>query len=364
MPITRPSSAFSPQRISQSVPVQLDRRGLKFWLFTLSVMIAIVAVVLAVAFDTALQEHTKPQGGLIVDAVPKDGNQVLETESPKVSEYAKWMDGADTAFSKSESQQDTATLSKEVSDTDSPKVSEYAKWMDGADAALSESASVEPQQDIVASSARTHEDTSGNDARVQVASMRRGSTSSDGPFVWLLKQSQRRIMSAVKSVIRTEPYSAEAHRLAKSKLSESRQKEKELEKKLTATGDDNDDLLAYSSLSGKCISKQVAEYNYEACFFSNAKQGHVSLGTWKLWEEPHVGLFDDGSVCPGGPKRSLRVKMRCGRDEEIIDVAEPSRCTYEAIMTHPAACSDARLNAVFNASLGPRFPYVDVDEFW
>jgi len=70
------------------------------------------------------------------------------------------------------------------------------------------------------------------------------------------------------------------------------------------------------------------------------------MGTWKKWEAPGVGLFDHGQWCPGGPDRSLRVRFECGPKEELLDVTEPSRCTYAASLTHPAACTEAMLEAL------------------
>jgi len=316
MPIIRPSLAFAPKRISQSIPMQSNRHGLKVWLFVISIFIAILAVALAIAFDSPPDAPKETHEGVGPEEGPNNGEQVLDTEGPKVSEYAK--------------------------------------WMDGADAALSETGNIESQSENggVSLSAQPS-------LNVRENNVKTPSEVSDGSLFWLLKQAQSKIMGVVRYVIRTEPYSPEAHSLAKSKLSEGRNKEKDLERKLARVESDNEDLLAYSSLDGKCISKQVAEYNYEACFYKSAKQGHMSIGTWKHWEKPHIALFDDGTTCPGGPARSLRVKMRCGSSEEIVDVAEPSRCTYEAIMTHPAACSDARLDAAVNVSRGPRIPYVD-----
>merc|ERR1712130_467496 len=125
-------------------------------------------------------------------------------------------------------------------------------------------------------------------------------------------------------------------------------------------GDKGDeDLLAYSSLGGQCLNKKIAEYNYEICFFKSAKQDSTRVGNWKMWTAPHVGLFSGGQTCPGGPARSLKVNFGCGKKFEIEDITEPSRCTYEAKMTHPAACSEERLKAAVIASTAPRNPKAD-----
>mmetsp|Transcript_4006 Transcript_4006/g.14933 ORF Transcript_4006/g.14933 Transcript_4006/m.14933 type:complete len:123 (-) Transcript_4006:181-549(-) len=116
----------------------------------------------------------------------------------------------------------------------------------------------------------------------------------------------------------------------------------------------DDETLAYSGLADRCISKKIAEYEYKLCFFKDAKQEHTSIGKWKAWEGPGVALFDDGQYCPGGPARSLRVRFECGGREELLDVGEPSRCTYQASMTHPAACTESLLQAL--KTQGPRRP--------
>merc|ERR1712125_165121 len=113
--------------------------------------------------------------------------------------------------------------------------------------------------------------------------------------------------------------------------------------------------LAYMSLDGRCITKKITEYKYEICFFRGAKQDHTSVGSWRHWEGPHVALFDGGQWCPGGPDRSLRVRFLCGAAEEIVDVYEPSRCAYEASLTHPAACDDGEERAL-NRWHEPRRP--------
>lgn len=50
--------------------------------------------------------------------------------------------------------------------------------------------------------------------------------------------------------------------------------------------------------------------------------------------------FDNGANCFNGPKRSLRVEMECGTENEIKNVIEPEKCVYLATMTTPAVCDE------------------------
>merc|ERR1712023_533086 len=126
---------------------------------------------------------------------------------------------------------------------------------------------------------------------------------------------------------RARQEAAQAHSAAALALRDAQSQIEELQKKVDGNADD--DSLAYDNLDGKCITKKISEYTYEACFFKKAKQDSTSIGNWKHWESKHVALFDDGDYCPGGISRSLRVRFECGSTEEILEVSEPSRCTYE-----------------------------------
>jgi len=142
----------------------------------------------------------------------------------------------------------------------------------------------------------------------------------------------------------------DAHRQAADKATDARERIDHLEGKVSMSLDDEDE-LAYSGLEDRCISKTIGEYKYEICFFEEAKQDSTSVGNWKRWESSGVAIFDDGQYCPGGPARSLRVVFECGPGEELIDVSEPSRCTYQASITHPAACTQAALTALEGAKV-------------
>lgn len=97
-----------------------------------------------------------------------------------------------------------------------------------------------------------------------------------------------------------------------------------------------------SGASFPCVFLQV-------CLFGDAtqKEGHskVSLGKWMGGLHMSELVFEGGQSCWQGPKRSMRVKLQCGSAEQLHSVEEPSRCEYAAVLSTPAACSTADLDA-------------------
>eukprot|EP00933_Yihiella_yeosuensis_P078724 TRINITY_DN9052_c0_g3_i1.p1 TRINITY_DN9052_c0_g3~~TRINITY_DN9052_c0_g3_i1.p1 ORF type:complete len:661 (-),score=134.78 TRINITY_DN9052_c0_g3_i1:43-2025(-) len=94
-----------------------------------------------------------------------------------------------------------------------------------------------------------------------------------------------------------------------------------------------------------CVSKPIDNYSYNICYFGSAKQGSVSLGSFDAVDpkDPNLLLFSGGQQCHGGPRRSLKLRLVCGGEEHIEDIAEPSRCTYLATVRHPKACKEEDL---------------------
>lgn len=276
-------------------------------------------------------------------------------KGPVVSEYSKWMEGADKQATDAPAEGASAEQGgAEASKGDGAVVSEYTKWMDGADKALGETGSHddagEEEEAAVAEAdeVANAEDEAADDDEDANFFVRQWRKVSAG-----IADAWRTIWGKKKSPTEKARDDAEkAHREAKKQVRDSKARIGVLEKKVATMADE--DKLAYSGLDGRCITKKFTEYKYEVCFFSTAKQDSVSIGRWKDWEEPGVGLFDDGQYCPGGPERSLRVRFRCGSKEELLEVTEPSRCAYEATLTHPGACTEALLRAL--EARGARMP--------
>lgn len=101
----------------------------------------------------------------------------------------------------------------------------------------------------------------------------------------------------------------------------------------------------FHHLDGKCLELRVKQYIYEVCPFASSKQkeGHqsTSLGSWSGFEDrdgAKVMKFTGGQTCWQGPARSLTVLLRCGSEDQLISVEEPSKCVYEIVMQTPAVC--------------------------
>jgi len=213
-----------------------------------------------------------------------------------------------------------------------PVVSEYTKWMDGAEKVLP---AAKPELETSEEAEEEAEEEVGDEEAVKETKGMFAATW-DSLGTYFSAQWQRLFGKSMTPLERAHHNAEKAHNAAKDSAKEARTKIEELQRKVDS--DDSDHNLAYDNLDGKCLTKKLDQYKYEACFYKTAKQDSTSIGTWKHWESTHVGFFDDGQDCPGGLPRTLRVRFGCGSTEEILEISEPSRCTYEAKATHPAAC--------------------------
>ncbi|CAE7324459.1 PSL4 [Symbiodinium sp. CCMP2456] len=275
------------------------------------------------------------------EAEAKEAAKEAEAK-PVVSEYSKWMDGAEKVL-------------EEASEA-KPDISEYSKWMDGAEKVLAEA----DDFDEVLKDAPDFPDDDNEPASPASSPSPSASRSAGSGFWEQVKrkwgekwQNFRNWAFGSRSPAERALDKAENRQEAAQKeLKTARVRVEELEKKLKSTTEEWE--LPYSGLDGRCIEKSIGEYKYKICFFDDAKQDSTSVGRWKGWEAPGLATFDAGQYCPGGPERSLKVKFQCGSKEELLDVSEPSRCTYEAQLKHPAACTAELLRALEAA--GPRRP--------
>ncbi|XP_057953342.1 glucosidase 2 subunit beta [Malania oleifera] len=104
----------------------------------------------------------------------------------------------------------------------------------------------------------------------------------------------------------------------------------------------------FYSFYDRCFESKQTKYVYKVCPFKQASQveGHSTtrLGHWEKLEDSYrVMLFSNGDKCWNGPDRSLKVRLRCGLKNEIVDVDEPSRCEYVALLYTPALCLEEKL---------------------
>eukprot|EP00439_Symbiodinium_sp_Y106_P034266 s2514_g4.t1 len=223
-----------------------------------------------------------------------------KTELPRLKEKVKSLEAkiasleAQLTKGGAEGASSTSTTTKVVS--------EYAKWMEGADA-MQEPEEEEPEDEP---SSKPVED-------VEAASQEKVSGEDDDPAGKELKELEAQVKSD----------QALRERL-----------ERELQEL-------PEEMLGFASLRDKCLEHKTSEYTYKLCFFKDAKQSFTRLGTWSGFTSSSEALFKDGDMCYGGPARTLKVLFECGAEEEVVEVSEPSRCTYQALVRHAGACEEA-----------------------
>ncbi|CAH1764884.1 7729_t:CDS:10 [Entrophospora sp. SA101] len=109
----------------------------------------------------------------------------------------------------------------------------------------------------------------------------------------------------------------------------------------------------FAKLDGECFTYNSGEYTYTVCMLESVKQksnndhSSSSLGNFIKWngaeskDDPKYymkQLYDNGTRCWNGPNRSAKIHFECGKDNEILSVAEPAKCEYLIKMTTPAVC--------------------------
>ncbi|XP_050218001.1 glucosidase 2 subunit beta isoform X2 [Mercurialis annua] len=109
----------------------------------------------------------------------------------------------------------------------------------------------------------------------------------------------------------------------------------------------------FYSFYDQCFESKQNKYIYKVCPFKQASQveGHSTtrLGRWDKFEDSYGAMmFSNGDKCWNGPDRSLRVRLRCGLNNEVTGVDEPSRCEYVAVLSTPALCLEEKLKELEN----------------
>ncbi|XP_010536811.1 PREDICTED: glucosidase 2 subunit beta-like [Tarenaya hassleriana] len=169
---------------------------------------------------------------------------------------------------------------------------------------------------------------------------------------WLdrIQQTVKTIMQAM-NLFQTPVDKSEADRIRKeydessSKLSKMQSRISSLEKKLKK---DFGPEKEFYSFYGRCFESKQGKYTYKVCPYKEASQEEgystTRLGEWEKFEDSYrVMAFSNGDTCWNGPDRSLKVKLRCGLKNELMDVDEPSRCEYAAVLSTPARCLEEKL---------------------
>ena len=106
--------------------------------------------------------------------------------------------------------------------------------------------------------------------------------------------------------------------------------------------------MELAHMVGECYAAKIETYKYEVCPFGDAKQDTTKLGTMKPLDvkEPRTMVFSSGERCWNGPSRSITVYLRCGGENVLAEVEEPSRCEYAATLYTPAACDAEEVDAL------------------
>jgi len=103
-------------------------------------------------------------------------------------------------------------------------------------------------------------------------------------------------------------------------------------------------------LRGECYEFTDSQYTYKLCPYDRATQrpknggSETNLGLWGKFDGPQDNRFsvmkmERGQGCWQGPDRSVKVRVSCGTENQLLAASEPSRCEYEFKFTTPAVCS-------------------------
>ncbi|AED96753.1 unnamed protein product [Arabidopsis thaliana] len=176
-------------------------------------------------------------------------------------------------------------------------------------------------------------------------------TTSNPTWLEKIQKTVKNILLAVNLFQTTPVDKSEADRVRKeydessSKLNKIQSRISSLEKKLKQ---DFGPEKEFYSFHGRCFESKQGKYTYKVCAYKEATQeegySKTRLGEWDKFENSYQFMsYTNGEKCWNGPDRSLKVKLRCGLKNELMDVDEPSRCEYAAILSTPARCLEDKL---------------------
>ncbi|KAL1195223.1 Glucosidase 2 subunit beta [Cardamine amara subsp. amara] len=176
-------------------------------------------------------------------------------------------------------------------------------------------------------------------------------TTSNPTWLEKIQKTVKNILQAVNLFQTTPVDKSEADRVRKeydessSKLNKIQSRISSLEKKQKQ---DFGPEKEFYSFHGRCFESKQGKYTYKVCGYKEATQeesySKTRLGEWDKFENSYQFMsYTSGEKCWNGPDRSLKVKLRCGLKNELMDVDEPSRCEYAAILSTPARCLEDKL---------------------
>ncbi|KAF8102699.1 hypothetical protein N665_0197s0059 [Sinapis alba] len=176
-------------------------------------------------------------------------------------------------------------------------------------------------------------------------------TTSNPTWLEKIQKTVKNILQAVNLFQTTPVDKSEADRVRKeydessSKLKKLQSRVSSLEKKLKQ---DFGSEKEFYSFHGRCFESKQGKYTYKVCAYKEATQeegySKTQLGGWEKFENSYQFMtYTNGDKCWNGPDRSLKIKLRCGLKNELMDVDEPSRCEYAAVLSTPARCLEDKL---------------------
>ncbi|XP_033137389.1 glucosidase 2 subunit beta isoform X4 [Brassica rapa] len=176
-------------------------------------------------------------------------------------------------------------------------------------------------------------------------------TTSSPTWLEKIQKTVKNILQAVNLFQTTPVDKSEADRVRKeydessSKLKKIQSRVSSLEKKLKQ---DFGPEKEFYSFHGRCFESKQGKYTYKVCAYKEATQeegySKTQLGGWEKFENSYQFMtYTNGDKCWNGPDRSLKIKLRCGLKNELMDVDEPSRCEYAAVLSTPARCLEDKL---------------------
>ncbi|KAL0886911.1 hypothetical protein Bca101_010894 [Brassica carinata] len=176
-------------------------------------------------------------------------------------------------------------------------------------------------------------------------------TTSSPTWLEKIQKTVKNILQAVNLFQTTPVDKSEGDRVRKeydessSKLKKIQSRVSSLEKKLKQ---DFGPEKEFYSFHGRCFESKQGKYTYKVCAYKEATQeegySKTRLGGWEKFENSYQFMtYTNGDKCWNGPDRSLKIKLRCGLKNELMDVDEPSRCEYAAILSTPARCLEDKL---------------------
>ncbi|CAH8301415.1 unnamed protein product [Eruca vesicaria subsp. sativa] len=176
-------------------------------------------------------------------------------------------------------------------------------------------------------------------------------TTSSPTWLEKIQNTVKNILQAVNLFQTTPVDKSEADRVRKeydesnSKLKKIQSRVSSLERKLKQ---DFGPEKEFYSFHGRCFESKQGKYTYKVCAYKEATQeegySKTQLGGWDKFENSYQFMtYTNGDKCWNGPDRSLKIKLRCGLKNELMDVDEPSRCEYAAVLSTPARCLEDKL---------------------